>query len=328
MRQDLLYLKKLFSRPFHAVRVGGQTNRNYIVTFREPFNKFRARKFFVRLPWENAVLNRSIEGENIVRLSHNKKLKSILPRYYSYILKKKNILDPKDKEVFNVPDGTMVTEYLEGREFTFQDFLKSGSRQRLARMFYTFHTSGVQFSNSYSVFRDEIRKYRKKTPRSWWERFFDEKTKHNLIFLEREAEQKLPSLKKGVPTHNDLLFQNFLLGKDKKLYLLDFEYAGMNKKGGILYDFGFFFADNLFRKPPITKKLFEGFLDIVDQVYKKKLNHQQIYWAAVAALLMQVWWGILRYFNVSPKEKPYFREYVTMRIQGISSLSQQLQSKT
>lgn len=301
---------------FSFQRAGGQTNRNYIVSS-------HGRKFFVRLPWEG-VLDRRTEGSNILALSRNKKLKPILPQYYVYILHKKNILDPKDRKVFNVPDGTMVTEYLDGREFTFQDFLKTRYQQLLAKMFCTFHTSGTRFLNSYDVFQDEVRKYRKKTRNSWWEGFFDEKTKEQLLFFEKEAEKKLPSFKKGTPTHNDFLFQNIIVGKDKKLYLLDFEYAGMNKKGGILYDFGFFFADNLFRKPPMTKKLFEGFLDIVDQVYKKKLNRQQIYWAAVTALLVQVWWGILRYFNVFSKEKPYFQDYVERRIKGVFTLAQEI----
>lgn len=317
MKQDPRYLKKLFSKPFRTIKAGGQTNRNYIVSF-------QGKKFFVRLPWESTVLNRTVEGKNVLALSRNKKVQRILPRYYMYILSRKNILNPKDKSVYNVPDGTMVTEFLDGREFTFQDFLKTRCQQLLAKMFCTFHTSGTRFLNSYDVFKDEVRKYRKKTRSSWWKGFFDEKTKDHLTLLEREAEKILPSLKRGIPTHNDFLFQNFLLGKGKKLHLLDFEYAGMNTKGGILYDFGFFFADNLFRTPPITKKLFEGFLDIIDRVYKKKLNRQHIYWAAVAALLVQIWWGILRYFNVSSKEKPYFRDYVARRVKGVFTLVQEI----
>jgi len=95
----------------------------------------------------------------------------------------------------------------------------------------------------------------------------------------------LPFLQKGVSTHNDFIFQNFLIGKNGKMYLLDFEYAGLNEKGGILYDFGFLFADNLFRTPPINQVLFEKFLKIVDKVYKRFLQRNQIYWSAIAATL-------------------------------------------
>lgn len=319
MKKDLLYLKKLFSKPFRATRAGGQTNRNYIVSF----NK---QKFFVRLPWEG-VLDRRMEGRNILALSKNKTLKSILPQYYVYVLNKKNILGRKNREVFNVPDGTMVTEFLDGREFTMKDFRQEKYQKALASMLHVFHTSGVRFINPYNVFRDEVRKYRKRTPRSWWERFFDGKTRDRLITLEREAENILPSLKQGTPTHNDFLFQNFLLGADKKLYLLDFEYAGMNQKGGILYDFGFLFADNLFRKPSITKELFEEFLKTADKVYKRTLDREQIYWSAVAAILVQIWWGAIRYSSVSKQEQPYFRTYTQKRIQGISRLTQGLKKR-
>jgi thiamine kinase-like enzyme len=147
-----------------------------------------------------------------------------------------------------------------------------------------------------------------------------------LVF-ESKAERELPSLQKGISTHNDFIFQNFLIGKDKKIYLLDFEYAGLNKKGGIHYDFGFLFADNLFRKPKMTQKVFEEFLVVVDRTYQKKLNREEIYWSAIAATLVQVWWGILRYFSVPPKERAYFQDYVQNRIRGITKLKKELKAK-
>lgn len=314
MKKDLLYLKKLFSRPFRAVRVGGQTNRNYTV-------EFQGKKFFVRLPWNRGdVVDRTTEGKNILALARSKKLSRILPRYYSYILKKKNILGPKSKGRFDVPDGTMATEFLKGKELTMRMFRKQSCQTSLARMFHTFHSSRVRFKNSYNVFEDEVRKYRKKAMKLPLEKFLDKATISQLLLYEREAEGKLQNLKNGVATHNDFIFQNFLVAPAHQTYLLDFEYAGQNKKGGILYDFGFLFADNLFRKSAITRPLFERFLRVADKIYKKKLDREQIYWSAIAATLVQVWWGILRYFSVSPKEQLYFKEYAQRRIMGIEKL--------
>ena len=312
MKQDHLYLRKLFSKPFHATKAGGQTNRNYIVVC-------KGKKFFARLPWEG-VVDRNVEGTNIARLAQNQKLKAILPRFFLYILQKKNILDQKDKRIFSVPDGTMVSEYLAGKEFNIARFQEKKYQQALARMFYAFHTSGVRFVNPYDVFRDEIKKYRIGAVKYQLRRFLDGNTTDQLKKIERVAREKLPSLKRGISTHNDFLFQNFLVGKDKKIYLLDFEYAGLNKKGGIFYDFGFLLADNLFRKPPVTRELFEEFLTVADRVYKRRLDRKQIYWSAVAALLVQIWWGILRHFRVSFRERPYFKEYVQKRVEGIMEL--------
>ena len=74
----------------------------------------------------------------------------------------------------------------------------------------------------------------------------------------------------------------------------------------------------------VTKKLFEEFLNVVEKEYKKRFDRRQVYWLAQAALLVQVWWGILRYFAVSPKERAYFKEYVQRRIQGIVKLHKEL----
>ena len=319
MNKDLLHLKKLFSEPFGVKKAGGQTNRNYVVTFRKPFGKLRARKFFVRFPWES-VLDRKTEGKNILALSRNKKVQRILPKYLIYVLSKRNILDQKDKSQYNVPDGTMVAEYIAGREFTVKDFREKEYQKRLAKTLCAFHTSGVHFINTYDVFRDEIAKYRVAVEKYSARPIISQDALGRIKGIEGEAKKQLPASKEGVSTHNDFLLQNFLVGAKKKIYLLDFEYAGFNVRGGMLYDFGFFFADNLFRKPAITKKLFEKFLDVVNKEYKKRLNRKQIYWLAVAALLVQVWWGILRYFSVSSRERSYFKEYVQKRVEGVLKL--------
>ena len=139
--------------------------------------------------------------------------------------------------------------------------------------------------------------------------------------LEKEAKKNLSPLKSSISTHNDFIFQNFLIGKNKKVYLLDFEYAGLNRRGGIYYDFGFLFADNLFRNPPMTKEIFEDFLSVADKVYGQRLDRQQIYAGALATVIMQFWWSILRYFSVgTKKEKQYFTKYLSDRAKGVEKL--------
>lgn len=305
--------KGLNPKALRLTKATGQTNRNFIVAFKE-------NKFFVRLPWENNVLNRTVEGENILRLLQNSKLKSILPKYYLYILKGKNILDSKDKKVFAVPDGTMVIEYIEGKEFTLNLLQQEIMRKALTKTFQTFHSSGVRLVNTYDVFRDEIEKYRIEATQFPITKIVDYAVIEKIKQIEHIAQIKLPFSKKRVSTHNDFLFQNFIIGK-KKIYMLDFEYAGFNRRGGFYYDFSFLFADNLFRKPPMTKEMFETLLQTADKVYKHKLDRKQIYYGALAAMLVMVWWGLLRYFNVkTKKEKNYFKDYIQKRSQGLLDL--------
>lgn len=316
------FRKLFFEEPFSIKKAGGQTNRNFIVTV-------KTKKFFVRFPWERGdIVDRTAEGRNIRAIAQNKALQKITPRFLTYILGKKNILNKKDSRRYDVPDGTMVSEFVDGREFTFTDFSKPTYQRKLVQMFRVFHVSGVRFANTYNVFRDEIKKYKLAAKKYNTSKFADSKTVALLEQIEKEAEQALPVLREGISTHNDFIFQNFLVDKRGKMYLLDFEYAGFNKKGGIAYDFGFLFADNLFRKPAMTPKLFERFLDVVDKAYKKKLNRTRIYWAALAALLVQFWWGQVRYFSVeSAKEKRYFKQYVQERMQGVMSLFQYLRKE-
>jgi thiamine kinase-like enzyme len=291
-------------------KAGGQTNRNYIV-------EFKNKKYFVRLPWEG-VIDRAIEGKNILALSRCQKLKEILPAYYIYILKKKNILNPKSKEIFDLPDGTMMTEYVEGKIFDFSLFKLKKYQEKLARMFYIFHASNVRFANRYNSFRDEIAKYRVAAEKHSLPEFIDKNLVSNLKKIEKEADGKIPVLRRGVPAHNDFLFQNIIVGNNGRLYLLDFEYAGMNEKGGILYDFGYFFADNVFRNPPVNKELYDKFLNVADKIYNRRLDRKQIYWLALSTPLLQIWWGLLRYFSVkTKKEKKFFKDYILKRTKGI-----------
>lgn len=299
-------------------RAGGQTNRNYII-------EFGNNKYFVRLPWERGdVIDRKVEGKNILALSKCEKLSEILPQYYIYVLNGRNILSP-GKEKFNLPDGTMMTEYIEGKIFKIDLFNVKKYQEELARAFYIFHASGVRFANKYDVFRDEIGKYKTIVKKYKYpiQKIVSLEVIGRIEEIEKEAKSKLPLLKKAAPAHNDFIFQNFILGKNGKVYLLDFEYAGLSERGGMLYDFGFLFTDNLFRKPPINQKLFEEFLKVADKIYKKNLDRKQIYWLALSVNVMQFWWALLRYFSVeSRKEKKYFREYILKRTRGIFSLFQ------
>lgn len=294
-------------------KAGGQTNRNYIV-------QHKNKKFFVRLPWETSIIDRNIEGKNILALSRCRKLKEILPKYYTYILNKRNILNPKSQEIFNLPNGTMMAEYIKGKLFNLSLFGNKKYQEKLAQMFHMFHASGVKFKNKYNVFRDEIEKYKVAAQKYPVKKIISREIIENLNKIEKEAKLMVP-IAKVVPAHNDFIFQNFILGNDGKIYLLDFEYAGMNKKGGMLYDFAFLFADNLFRKPVINQDLFEKFLKVADKAYGRSLDRKQIYWLAIAVPIMQVWWGLLRYFSVkTAKEKIYFKNYIQKRSNGLLNL--------
>jgi len=231
-------------------KAGGQTNRNYKVDYK---NTTR----FVRLAWKAAdVVNREIEAKNILALTKCRKLTLILPKYYLYVFQGKNILKPKKKTNFDLSDGTMVMEYIKGKDINGKELENSKIQKSLLKSLHLFHSSGVKFVNPYDVFRDEVSKYRKKAKDYPINKLVNEKIIKNIEEIEKIMKEKL-CLGGRVSTHNDLIFENLRLAKNERVYLLDFEYAGFNIRDGLHYDIGIILGGNLFQKNPIRIKTYE-----------------------------------------------------------------------
>ena len=300
-------------------KAGGQTNRNYIV-------QYKNKKFFVRFPWERAdIVDRKAEARNVLALAGCNKLKNILPKFYFYVFCGKNILCPKEKA--NFPNGTMITEYIDGRDINGEDLEDPKIQTALIKTLHIFHSSGVRFSNSYDVFRDEILKYEKKAKKYSILRLIPREKIKNIERIEKEAKRNSP-LGGKISTHNDLIFENLFLGKNGKIYLLDFEYAGLNIRNGLYYDLGIILGGNLFYKKPIKIKTFEKILQKAKKIYKKDLNNYKIYCGALTNILVMFWWGLVKYFSsTTKKEKKYFRDYVLKRARGIEDLYEIIRNK-
>lgn len=294
-------------------RAGGQTNRNYIV-------EYKNKKFFVRLPWERRdIVDRKIEAENILALAKTENLKGILSKYSFYIFKGKNILS-RGNDFFDLPDGTMMTDYIEGRDINGRDLEKPKIQVALLKALCLFQTSRVRFANVYDVFRDEILKYKKAAKKYPIENLLSKKKLKEIEKIEREAKKEFP-LGGRISTHNDLIFENLRLGKNSKVYLLDFEYGGLNIRQGLYYDLGIVLGGNLFQENPIKIKNFEEILKKAQQIYKRRLDKNKIYWGALINVLVMFWWGMVKYFSsVTKEEKTYFKNYVLKRVLGIKFL--------
>ncbi len=312
---ELIYRLNKGWRPdrIKVKKAGGQTNRNYIV-------QHKNKKFFVRLPWERAdVVDRKAEARNVLALAGCNKLKNILPKYYLYAFKGKNILCPKEKADF--PNGTMITEYIEGRDINGEDLESPKIQTALIKTLHTFHSSGVRFFNSYDVFRDEILKYEKKAKKYPISKLIKNNKIERIEEIEEEARKQLVPGGK-ISTHNDLIFENLRLGENGKVYLLDFEYSGFNVRDGLHYDLGIILGGNLFQKNPIKIKTFREILKKTKKIYKKNINDRKIYWGALINILVMFWWGLVKYFGSvkGKEEKKYFRKYVLDRAKGIESI--------
>ena len=310
---DLIYkLNKEWQSGIKVQKAGGQTNRNWIV-------EHKKEKFFVRLPWERTdIVNRKVEGKNILALTRCRKLRSVVPNFFLYILNKRNILNPKEK--YDFPDGTMIMEYIEGKDINGKDLENPKTQRALVRALHSFHTSGVKFVNTYDVFRDEVSKYRRKAKKYPVNRLLAEEKIKKIEYIEKKAKEKLP-LGGKLSTHNDLIFENLRISQDGKIYILDFEYAGFNIRNGLHYDLGIILGGNLFYSRSIEFRIFEEFLNKAKKKYKRKLDDKKIYCGALTNVLVMFWWGIVKYFSSKTQaEKKYFKAYILKRAKGIEEL--------
>lgn len=291
-------------------KAGGQTNKNWIV-------EYKKEKFFVRLPWERTdIIDRSIEAKNVLAITKCKKLVRILPKYYLYIFKRKNILSKK-RERFELPNGTQVLEYVEGKDIDSKDLEKPKIQKALVKSLFIFHNSRVKFVNEYDVFKDEILKYKNKAKKYPIEKIIKEEKVKKIEEIERTMKKNL-AVGGKISTHNDLIFENLRLRKNGRVYLLDFEYAGFNIRQGVYYDLGIILGGNLFQKKPIEIRTMEQILEKAEKIYKKKLDGKKIYWGALINILVMFWWGLVKYFSSTKKEeKKYFKDYVLKRAKGI-----------
>lgn len=301
-------------------KVGGQTNRNYFV-------QYKSKKRFIRLPWEETgIIDRKIEAKNVLALAKCKKLTTILPKYYLYIFQKKNILS-SGKEKYDLPDGAMVMEYIKGKDIDGKDLKNSKIQQVLLKTLYIFHSSGVKFRNPYDVFRDEILKYRKKAKKYPINKLIGIKRIKEIERIEDNVKKKSP-FRESLSTHNDLIFENLRLGKNGRVYLLDFEYAGFNMRDGIHYDLGIILGGNLFQKNPIKIETFEEVLKKAKKIYRKDLSNYKIYQGALTNILVMFWWGMVKYFtSTTREEEKYFKDYVLKRAEGIYYLNNFINKK-
>lgn len=182
---------------------GGITNRNYRVDV-------RGESFHLRLAGENTYML-GIDREHEYRAAHLAGELGVAPKVIYFIR----------------PEGYLVTRFISGRAILPEELRQPTNMQRVAGLLKEIHSMpqipGV--FNAFQVVRnyaDIARRYNVQFPENFdW-----------LISQMGDAEVALNTRHLAPrPCHNDLLNANFLLAD--KLYILDWEYAGM---GDLFFD--------------------------------------------------------------------------------------------
>lgn len=171
---------------------------------------------------------------------------------------------------FNTLNGIKLADFVENAETLTADTVQNRDNMlKIANIYRTLHNSGIRLRNEFNIFR-EIDKYDRlmeavgaKMYSGW------ENVRPRVMDLERYLDSLGVDSK---PCHNDALYDNFLKAPDGSIYLIDWEYSGMNDP---MADFAALFLEADFEKENedfILDVYFEG--NIPDNAREKILCYQ------------------------------------------------------
>lgn len=247
----LIHLGKIF--PGHDVgnaiitKMGGMSNKNFHV---ELFGK----NYVLRVPGfgSEGMVERANEEFNA---NEGAKLRVTPNTYY-----------------FDSQSGVKLTEYIENAET-----LNSATVQRhenmkqIASIYKTIHESHIRLRNEFNIFK-EIEKYDVLIYNSGAVMYCGyESVRKVVMSLEGHLNKLGVELK---PCHNDAVPENFIKSKNGKIYLIDWEYSGMNDP---MADIAALFLESEFTEDNQDFFLLQ-YLGKSSQNIKEKILCYQILW--------------------------------------------------
>lgn len=213
IKEDLPIIKELLQTLFgnsnytRLERMGGLTNRTYTATI-PASNVFGGGTYVIRIPGEGT--------EELIDRSNEKRSTELAcrigidaPLYY-----------------FG-ENGTKVTCYIAGAQtMTLSTMGSTENIYRAAHILRQLHTCGEDTGVSFEVF-DMIATY-EKIIRNYNIPLFDdyELIRAQIMSIKHHVDANGTPSK--VPCHNDALCENWVLDHNGRMYLIDWEYAGMN----------------------------------------------------------------------------------------------------
>lgn len=205
---DLPKVKKLVSEVLQQdtytkiERMGGLTNRTYKVTLTN------GREYIIRIPGEGTE-------EMIVR--EDEKISTTLACD----------LGIDAKMLYFGEDGAKVTECIpDAITMNAQTMKESANIKRAAEIFYKLHNSDADTGVPFEVF-DMAAGYEKIIEAKNVPMYDDYPAVKDTVMKIKSEVDRLCKIKK-VPCHNDPLCENWVISGEGKMYLIDWEYAGMN----------------------------------------------------------------------------------------------------
>ncbi|CEN31528.1 phosphotransferase [Paraclostridium sordellii] len=180
--------------------VGGMTNKNFKVFMNNEY-------YILRIPGN---------GANKIISRHDEKYNSLIVN---------DLALDTDILYFNEKTGIKIAKYINNAQTINPETAKKKENMiETTNLLRTLHKSKLKFCNKFNVF-NKIEEYEKILKQSNGNNFKDYSlVKHQVLELKKILENLG---EESVPCHNDAVPENFVKSDDK-LYLVDWEYSGMN----------------------------------------------------------------------------------------------------
>ena len=229
-------------------QIGGMSNKNFKVVF-------DGKSYVLRVPGNGSdgMVERSNEEFNALeacRLGVNPEI-----RY------------------FNSSTGIKLADFIENAEtLNAATIQRHENMCKIAKIYRTVHNSHIRLKNEFNIFH-EIEKYDRLIDQTGASMYEDwESVRPRVMALEGYLNSLGVDLK---PCHNDALYENFIKAPDGTIFLIDWEYSGMNDP---MADFAALFIEAGFEKENedfILDKYFDG---NIPNTAREKILCYQILW--------------------------------------------------
>ncbi len=174
---------------------------------------------------------------------------------------------------FNTETGIKLTEYIsEAETLNVATIQRHDNIEKVAAIYRTVHGAHIRLRNEFNVFK-EIEKYdrlMKSAGASMYEGW--EEVYAQVMSLEHRLNTLGVDLK---PCHNDAVPENFIKARDGRLYLIDWEYSGMNDP---MADIAALFLESSFSEENQDYLLSKYFVSMVPVHTREKILCYQILW--------------------------------------------------
>lgn len=142
---------------------------------------------------------------------------------------------------FNAETGIKLADFVKNAEtLNGATVQRTSNMKKIADIFKTLHHSHIRFGNEFNVFK-EILNYEHLLEKAGGKMYDGyEPVREKVFMLEDYLNHLGVSIK---PCHNDLVAENFLKAEDGTIYLIDWEYSGMNDP---MWDIAALFLENNF----------------------------------------------------------------------------------